>query len=186
MNRALLTKLHLVTAALMFPAVVMFLVTGALYTWGNKGEWRESTWDVALEQPYAELDATGLEEAALRALTSEGVSRPSGSISVSGVGEEQSLSWTGARSEVSVRAGAEPNIAQVDVKEASTHRWLVQLHKAKGSVWFKLYATVLAVALFLLVLSGLVMGTQVKALRRLTFLSSLVGLALFVAAVLLG
>lgn len=186
MNRAFLTKLHLVAAAFMFPAVLMFLVTGALYTWGNKGEWIESTQTVTLSQPYAEQDEAGLRSAALEALAASNLPEPSGSVSVSGEGAEQSLSWTGARSEASVAASADPMVAEVAVKEASVHRWLVQLHKAKGSVWFKLYATALALVLFLLVLSGVIMGLQVKALRRLTITASSVGAMAFVGFVLLG
>ncbi|APE28463.1 PepSY domain-containing protein [Aurantiacibacter gangjinensis] len=186
MNRAFLTKLHLVAAAFMFPAVLMFLVTGALYTWGNKGAWYESSQTVALDRAFAELDEAGLRDAALSALAVEDLPEPSGAISVSGEGAEQSLSWVGARSEASVSAGAEPATAEVAVKEASVHRWLVQLHKAKGSVWFKVYATLLAVVLFMLVVSGVIMGMQVKALRRMTVVSSLAGAVAFVGFVLLG
>ncbi|VVT12988.1 PepSY domain-containing protein [Erythrobacter sp. EC-HK427] len=186
MNRVLLTKLHLVAAAFMFPAVLMFLVTGGLYTWGNKGEWIESTQTVTLSQPYAELDEAGLRAAAIDALEATGQPAPSGEASVDGEGAEQSLIWTGARSEASVAASADPMVAAVAVKEATVHRWLVQLHKAKGSVWFKLYATALALVLFLLVLSGVMMGLQVKALRRLTITASSVGAAAFVGFVLLG
>ncbi|MBH5322337.1 PepSY domain-containing protein [Aurantiacibacter sediminis] len=186
MNRAFLTKLHLVAAAFMFPAVLMFLVTGALYTWGNKGAWYESSQTVALEQPYAELDEAGLRATALEALAAADLPEPSGSSSVSGEGAEQTFSWTGARSDLSVSAGADPMSAEVALNEASVHRWLVQLHKAKGSVWFKVYATALALVLFLLVASGVVMGMQVKALRRLTVISSTVGAVAFVGFVLLG
>jgi len=186
MNRVLLTKLHLIAAAFMFPAVLMFLITGGLYTWGNKGEWRESTELVSLEQPYADQDEAGLRAAALAGLSAADLPEPSGGLNVNGEGAEQSLSWTGARSEASVSATDDPMVAEVAVKEATLHRWLVQLHKAKGSVWFKIYATMLAAVLFLLVASGVVMGLQVKALRRLTVTSSVVGAAAFVGFVLAG
>ena len=186
MNRALLTKLHLIAAAFMFPAVLMFLFTGGLYTWGNKGEWRESTQSVLLEQPYAAQDEAGLRAAALSALSASDLPEPSGSMSVNGEGAEQSLSWTGARSEASVRATDDPMVAEVAVKEATLHRWLVQLHKAKGSTWFKIYATMLAIVLFLLVASGVVMGLQVKALRRVTLISGGLGVLAFMGFVLAG
>ena len=186
MNRALLTKLHLIAAAFMFPAVLMFLITGGLYTWGNKGEWRESTEMVMLEQPYAAQGEAGLRDAALAGLAAQDLPEPSGALSTSGEGLEQSLSWGGARSEASVSATDDPMIAEVAVKEATLHRWLVQLHKAKGSVWFKIYATMLALVLFLLVASGVTMGLQVRALRRITLTSSALGAVAFVGFVLAG
>lgn len=186
MSRVLLTKLHLVAAAFMFPAVLMFLITGGLYTWGNKGEWRESSQIVALSQPYGALDDAGLRETALTALKDAGLPEPSGAVAIDGEGADQTLSWTGARSEASVAASDDPMAAEVSLKEATLHRWLVQLHKAKGSTVFKVYATTLAVVLALLVASGIVMGLQVKALRGLTITTSAIGLAAFIGAVLLG
>ena len=185
-NRATLTKLHLIAAAFMFPAVLMFLITGALYTWGNKGEWREDTVMVTLEQPLAQADEAALRGIAIEALAQSGLPAPSGSASASGEGDDISLTWTGARSEASVTATDDPMVAEVAIKEATFHRWLVQLHKAKGSTVFKVYATLLAVVLFMLVLSGVIMGLQVKALRKLTIGSSIVGLAAFAGFVALG
>lgn len=185
-NRATLTKLHLIAAAFMFPAVLMFLITGALYTWGNKGEWREDTVMVTLGQPIAQADEVALKAIAIEALAQSGLPAPSGSASVSGEGDDISLAWTGARSEASVTATEDPMVAEVAIKEATFHRWLVQLHKAKGSTVFKVYATLLAVVLFMLVLSGLIMGLQVKAFRKLTIGSSIVGLAAFAGFVALG
>lgn len=185
MDRSLLTKLHLVFAAFMFPAVLMFLVTGALYTWGNKGAWHEETVSFGHPMPATELTEAQLTQTALAAIEDKGLPEPSGSLSIT-TGPDVSLSWTGARSEVSLVAGDQPNLTDVTVKQASFHRWLVQLHKAKGSTWFKVYATALAIVLFLLVASGLIMGLQVKSMRRLTAISSIAGLGAFVGFVALG
>ena len=186
MNRVFLTKLHLIAAAFMFPAMLMFLLTGALYTWGNKGAWEETSATITLSQPYETLDENGLRKIAIDALTAEGLPEPSGSANVEGEGSETKLSWSGARSEASVKASDNPMAAQVELKGASVHRLFVQLHKAKGSTAFKIYATTLAFVLFLLVLSGVIMGLQVKALRKLTITTSALGLAAFAGFVALG
>lgn len=169
----------------MFPAVLMFLITGALYTWGDKGDWHEETVTVVLEQPLT-ADEGALKAIALSELAKRELPAPSGKASVSGEGADASLSWTGARSEASVKATDDPSVAEVTIKEASFHRWLVQLHKAKGSTVFKVYATLLAITLFLLVASGLVMGLQVKSMRRLTAISSMTGFVAFIGFVLMG
>lgn len=185
MSRTFLTKLHLIIAAFMFPAVLMFLVTGVLYTWGNKGEWVEETATVTLQAPLV-ADEAALKTIALAELDKRGLPAPSGSVTLSEAGEPVSLQWTGAKSEASVEATDDPLVAEVTVKEATLHRNLVQLHKAKGSDLFKLYASLLAFVLFLLVASGLVLGLQVKALRRITILSSVAGAVAFVGMVTLG
>ena len=185
MNRAFLTKLHLILAAFMFPAVLMFLITGALYTWGEKGAWYEERATIALEAPLAAQSQAQMRSLAVAELEQRGLPLPSGKLTVE-TGDDASLEWIGARSEIAFSAGAEPLTADATVKVASFHRWLVQLHKAKGSTAFKVYATILASVLFLLVASGIIMGLQVKALRRITIGSSVAGALAFIGAVLLG
>lgn len=186
MNRALLTKLHLIFAALMFPAVLMFLVTGGLYTWGNKGEWHEEKAVITLAEPLAGLDEGAMKSVVLAQLQERDIATPSGKSSINGDGADTSFTWTGARSDVKLSTLDDPLQAEVTIKSASLHRWLVQLHKGKGSTVFKVYATFLAITLLLLVLSGIIMGLQVKALRRITIVSMGAGAAVFVGFVLAG
>lgn len=185
MNRALLTKLHLAFAAVMFPAMLMFLITGALYTWGNKGAWHEESASVALNQPLTTQSAGDMTSFAVQQMVERDLPIPSGKLTVK-EGTDASLTWNGARSEISIQQGNDPLVANVDVKEASLHRWLVQLHKGKGSTAFKVYASFLALVLFLLVASGIVMGLQVKSMRRLTLGSGAIGLIAFLTFVLMG
>lgn len=185
MTRTFLTKLHLILAAFMFPAVLMFLVTGALYTWGNKGAWYEESATIALKQPFTEQTEGAITNLAVQELVNRELPMPSGKLSVT-EGERASLTWNGARAEIELSATEDPLVAQATIREASFHRWLVQLHKAKGSDYFKVYATLLASVLFLLVASGVIMGLQVRALRRITIGSSIAGALAFIGAVLLG
>lgn len=185
MNRAFLTKLHLALAAFMFPAVLMFLVTGALYTWGNKGDWYEESAVVELSQPLAEQSEGDITSLAVQQLVERDLPIPSGALTIE-MGEGASLTWNGARSEIELKSAEDSLTAQATIREASFHRWLVQLHKAKGSTFFKVYATALAAVLFLLVASGLVMGLQSKPMRRLTLTSGALGVLAFGGFVALG
>ena len=185
MNRVFLTKLHLIAAALMLPAILMFLFTGALYTWGKTGAWHEDTVAVELSAPLTG-DEGQFREIAGRLLSERDLPMPSGKSKLTGEGAEASFQWSGARSEIALAPTADPLVAEATIKEASLHRWLVQLHKAKGSVFFKVYASILALVLFVLSVSGVILGLQVRPYRRLTILGSAVGVIAFVAAVLLG
>lgn len=183
MNRIFLTKLHLWLAAFMFPAIVMFLGTGALYTWGVTGKTVDSEAQVAITAPLNAEDEAAMRAVAERYLADNDLAQPTGKARVRKMGEGFSYEWTGSRRDVVVEPTADPLQAKVVVKEATPHRVLVQLHKAKASTLFKVYASLLAAALFLLVLTGIILGLQIKVYRRITLIGSGVGLAFFAALV---
>lgn len=183
MTRTFLTKLHLWLAAFMFPAIVMFLGTGALYTWGVTGKTVDSETEIAIIAPLDPEDEAALRALAVRHLASQGLAEPTGKARVRQTSGGFTYEWTGSRRDIVVEPTANPRTAKVVVKEATPHRVLVQLHKAKASTLFKVYASVLAAALFLLVATGLILGLQVRSLRRITVIGSVAGLAFFAAMV---
>lgn len=180
-SRLFLTKLHLVLAAFLFPAVLMFLVTGALYTWGETGRIDEVKREVTLAAPLDPKDEDAMRALALAELGKAGLAAPTGNDRIRKTGESVTYEWTGSRRDVVIEPTADPLKVKFTIKEASLHRAMVQLHKAKGGLAFKVYATLLAIALFLLVVSGLIMGWQVSGLRRLTLWGSGAGVVAFAA-----
>ncbi len=183
MSRLFLTKLHLLLAAFLFPAILMFLVTGGLYTWGVTGKTGDVKREVSLSSPLKPDDEAALRGLALAELKTAGLDAPSGKSRVRKAGDSFTYEWTGSRRDVTVEVAGTSPMATVTIKEASLHRTFVQLHKAKGGVLFKLYASLLALSLFLLVGSGLIIGWQSPPLRRMTTIGSLVGLAAFAGIV---
>ena len=179
MSRLFLTKLHLLLAAFMFPVIVMFLATGALYTWGETGKTEDVKAEVALQQPLTADAEDAMRVIAVAQLEAAGLDEPSGGARVRKVGTSFAYEWSGSQRDVVVEPTADPLVAKVTIKEASAHRVLVQLHKAKGGTAFKVYATLLAISLFLLVVTGLILGLQVKLYRRLTVVGSALGAAAF-------
>lgn len=51
MNRQTIMMLHSLLAAFTLPAALMFLITGALYTWGSKGSYNTEAHEIALTEP---------------------------------------------------------------------------------------------------------------------------------------
>lgn len=184
-TRLLLTKAHLIIAAFVFPAIAMFLVTGALYTWGNTGEVIETEHVIQLSAPL-EKDEDAMLALAARELARLELAPPSGKDRIRSMGDSWSFEWTGAQRDVTIAPGDSASRAVLTVKEASLHRVFVQLHKAKGSTLFKVYASVLAAALFLLVATGLAIGFMAPAFRGMTIWTSAAGVLAFVGAVALG
>ncbi len=179
MSRLVLTKVHLWLAALLFPAIVMFLATGALYTWGITGKTTDVLQVVEIAAPLNAGNEAAMRAIAADALASAGLEEPSGKARVRKTGQSFAFEWTGSRRDVTVEPTADPKAAKVTIKEASLHRVFVQLHKAKGATAFKVYASILATALFLLVATGLLIGLKTPPLRRATILGSVAGLVLF-------
>jgi hypothetical protein len=186
MSRLFLTKIHLWLAALLAPAMILFLVTGALYTWGVTGKTVDSKLDVNLSAPLDPDNEDALREIARAQLAVAGLEEPSGKERVRKSGGGFSYEWSGSRRDITVEPTADPLVAKVTIKEASLHRIMVQLHKAKGGVLFKVYATVLAIALFLLVATGLIIGLQSPPFRRATIVGSATGLVAFAGLVLVS
>lgn len=185
MNRATLTRLHMLLAAFMFPVALMFLITGGLYTWGVTGSHDSTDHLVALAQPLAK-DEAALKAVAAAELAKRGIDEPTGKPRIRSIGESWHLEWTGSQRDVLLEPTAAANQAKLTVKEATWYRNLVQLHKAKGGVVFKVYAAALAITLFILLATGFLLAWRVPSMRRAANISALGGLGLFFVALTLS
>jgi hypothetical protein len=182
MNRQTLTKIHMLLAAFILPVAVMFLVTGGLYTWGVKGSYESTAYDIALSAPLTD-DSAKLQELTEAELARLSVAFPSGKAKVKHIGTAFLLEWTGSARDVVLETTADPLLATLTVKETNWYRVFVQLHKAKGGVLFKVYAAVLATSLFVILLSGFLMAWQVPKYRKLAAGCAVSGLGIFILVV---
>lgn len=185
MNRQLLIKMHALLAAFMLPAALMFLVTGALYTWGLKGSYEQVVFEIDLAEPLnAEIGA--LRSLAEMELAKRAVRLPEGKPKLKKYGTHYLLEWTGSSRDVLLEPTSDPMRAALTVKETTWYRRLVQLHKAKGGTVFKVYAAGFALALMLILLSGYFMAWQMPRLRGATLLVTILGGLTFVVVVWLS
>lgn len=185
MNRGVLIKLHVVIAAVMLPAILLFLLTGSLYTWGIKGEYHTQTVELALAVPL-QKDKAALTQVATQALQARQIELPTGKPSVKDMGSAYQLEWTGASRDVLLEPTADPLKATLKIKDTSWYRHLVQLHKAKGGVVFKVYAAAAALSLLLLLISGVTLALQMPKLRAITLGSLGGGVLLCALAIVLS
>lgn len=185
LERTTLLKLHLVLAALVLPVAVMFAVTGALYTWGVKGDYATSKHPLTLPAP-APTDKDALVSMATAALAERDLAPPTGTPAVKETPKGALLEWTGSQRDITLEPGEQPDQMLLTVKETDTHRQFVQLHKAKGGIAFKVYAAFFALSLVLVLASGVLMAVQMPKYRVLLLGSAGAGLVLFVAMVLVS
>lgn len=174
----LLVRWHMLVAAFLFPAILMFLLTGALYTWGSKGEYVVSDYEIALVAPLTG-DPAVLKQIAGKALGERGFAVPTGGASVKTAGDVIQFEWTGANRDIVLEAPKSATTAKLTVRETGWHRFFVQLHKAKGGTPFKVYAAIVALGLFFLVSSGLLVAMRVPNMRRGAIGASIAGVIAF-------
>lgn len=181
-SRSTLMKMHALLAAFILPVAIMFFVTGALYTWGIKGGYDTSTYELHLKQPL-QAELTELVALAKNELKKQDLAPPSGQAKIKRIGTAFKLEWTGSNMDLILEPTPQPLIATLQIKDTSWHRQFVQLHKAKGGAPFKVYAAVFAVALLLLLMTGFIMAWQMPKLRKLAIISTSLGIAVFLAMV---
>jgi uncharacterized iron-regulated membrane protein len=185
MNRMILMKVHALLAAFILPVALMFLVTGALYTWGITGNYTNDVHEIPLSKPI-QSDVGELTNIAQLELEKLATNFPEGQPKLKVYGSHFLLEWTGSSKDVILEPTDNELIAKLTVKHTTWYRNLVQLHKAKGGIVFKVYAVVLALSLFALLVSGFIMAWQTPKLKRLTLITSLVGLFTFIIFVYLS
>lgn len=182
MNRIFLMRAHALLAAFILPVAVMFVVTGALYTWGQKGSYHSADYSIELKEPL-EADLSGMTELTRRALDSRSTQPPRGEPRLKTYGDHFLLEWTGSARDVLLEPTDDPLVAKLTIKETTWYRSLVQLHKAKGGTLFKAYAVIFAVALLMILTSGFIMAWKMPQLRRASLVAALLGLISFLIAV---
>ena len=182
LNRSTLMKAHALLAAFILPVAIMFFVTGALYTWGIKGDYVTNAHEIHLQKPIQD-DLVELVALAKKELKRQNLETPTGQAKVKRIGSSFKLEWTGSNMDIIIEPTSQPLIAKLEIKNTSLHRQFVQLHKAKGGEPFKVYAAAFAIALLLLLVSGFIMAWKTPKLRKLTLTSAALGIAMFVAMV---
>jgi len=180
-----LVKVHMLLATFMFPAALMFLITGALYTWSVKGSYATEQIELTLVAPL-EADQDMLVDIVTNELDARSIAYPTGQPKVKKGGTSYKLEWTGSQRDVVLEPTDDPLVASLSVKETTWYRNLVQLHKAKGGSVFKVYAAALAIALFVILFSGFILSFQVPALKKQAVIATIAGAVFFVAMVLVS
>jgi hypothetical protein len=185
MNRMQLIKAHVLLAAFILPIALMFVITGALYTWDVKGSYNNNTYDIQLDTPLKQ-DAGGLTDLVKLELQKLNTSPPEGKPQLKVHGEHFLLEWSGSSKDVILEPTKNELVASLKVKQTTWYRNLVQLHKAKGGVAFKIYAVIFSIALIFLLISGFLMAFQTPQLKKMALTMSLVGITSFIIFVFIS
>lgn len=122
LNRIFLIKAHMMVAAFILPVALMFFITGALYTWGIKGEYSSNTYILQLQQPMQQnkewLTKRVVNELALRSITP-----PTGQAAIKTAGNSFYFEWTGSGVDVLLEPNTNSLEAKLTIKQTTLHRF---------------------------------------------------------------
>lgn len=184
MPRNQIIRLHAVLAGFFLPVGVMFFITGALYTWGQKGSYNTTSAEVALTAPLEKSDKDGMTALITKELDARELGHPTGKAKVKSAGTSFYLEWTGSNRDVTLAPTSNPGVAELKIKDTTLYRRMVQLHKAKGGQVFKVVAALLTVGLLLLFASGFRLALATPATKKAAFVGAGAGSVLFIVAIL--
>ena len=181
-NRLFLMQIHLVLASFIFSVALMFFITGSLLTWGIKGSYDTQVYPIKSTTPLPE-DSAALTDLVKNELEKLNIPLPTGRLKIDNEDGLMELDWRGSALNVALQQTSQTE-AELIVKKADWFQRFEQLHKANGSVAFKVYAVILAVSLLMLLITGFIMALQLPKYRKLTYLSLTTGIAVFILMVL--
>ena len=179
LNRSFFISLHMYLAAFFAPFIFLVSISGGLYLVGVKGSVEQSPVFQSADYQF-DADAADLKAEVDALLTAAGVT---------GYGYEYvkvkgNTLFTRPTSRehyvINLGEGVEVIRAQPSLQSA-----MIELHKGHGPTAYKTFQKLFAVALLLIVSSGLFLGLSATRLRPRTLATSLVGTATFVLLVLL-
>jgi hypothetical protein len=171
----ILTLIHTALAAFFLPMGLMYAVTGGLYSLGITGSYETREYRLELDHSLPS-ELSGLVALAEEELDARGLALPSGNARIRSGGTSYYFEWTGSRRDVELHPTSQPTQAVLKIKDTTPHRFFVQLHKAKGSDAFKLFAVAWMVGLVSLFLTGGVMAFFAKRYRPVAAVAGTLGL----------
>jgi len=185
-NRQLLVKIHLILAATTLPIMLMFLVTGGLYTAEYKPSSHKQTYEVKLEKPL-QADIVQLKQVVHQKLIELKLDDPNGKARLKRDKKRggKKFVWSGSNHTVTMWSHAnDRSVVSIEISTPSWYKRLMKLHKGKGGDVFDIFAIVTAIVLILVLFTGVWIGLQSMAYRKLTWTALGSGSLLFVLLVL--
>lgn len=179
LNRKFIISLHLYLAAIFTPMVIVMAVSGGLYLFGYKGTVAYTEVALLKEAPI-DPGSDRLKADVMETLKKAGVEFEFEYVKVKG-----DHLYTRPTSRTFYRL--ELLDGQIDIQkgEPNLQSTLIELHKGHGPIAFKWLEKLFAIALVLIMLSGLYLGLQSPLFKVKTIALSGVGLLVFVGLALI-
>ncbi len=173
-TRQNLVLLHLFAASFLAPVFIMLAITGGLYLSDNKPETQAQ--DIALPAgTQIDPDSPTLEQDIRDILARENID-----VEFEYLRERKDSIQTRPTSRTYVQFDKEDDGWTAQLHTPSFHYSMMELHKGHGPQAFKIFQILAAIALFMIVMSGFVIGLISPPYRKKTLITSGLGALTFI------
>jgi hypothetical protein len=163
----------------------MNLITGFLYTYGYTPSTYSTSYRVIQEQDL-KADLPTLQAIVMEQLNKLNISKPIKTAKIKPDKKRKSfiLIWSDKNFSVSLRPSTQNHaVAVIKIKHYSWYYRLMRIHKGKGNKASDIFTMASAVIILLILISGVFLGLQSPAFRKLTLYSLSSGIILFVSLI---
>ena len=178
--RRLLILLHLFAASFMAPAFGLVAITGGLYLVGG-GEKVEKTKIALPAGATLDFKSANLDADVRALLKQSNIEVDFGYIKNRGTRLE-----TRPTSRTYVTIAQTPNGLSANVNKPNLQKAMMEIHKGHGPKILRTYHKLVALALFLVIFGGFMVGILAKAYRKKTIAALTLGTLFYVALIMFG
>lgn len=176
-SRFKIIQLHMLFASFVLPAVLLYILSGALYTLDVKGSVAKQTFTVALEKPF-EPDLELLSAVVKKTLAEKALVLPDGDPSLKKSKGGYKFRLNGLHYSVTVVAKKSARSVELTYRERSVLTQLMRIHRAEAGTMFMFVSIMAAAGLVLVFASGLYMAYAVPKFRTPSLIATALGVLL--------
>lgn len=179
-QRMLIIKTHAFLACLIMPMAALYFIGGALYASDIKGHIDKQVYELALESPF-KPDLTQLSALARAALDQRKLLPPRGEASVKEKKGSYEYRWGDLKRLVVIQPTSDPLQVELTYRERSPLAQVMRVHRAEAGPVVRIFSISMAIALILILASGVFLALGIPKLRRTAVLSLGAGLLIVVS-----
>ncbi len=184
MDRKNLVKIHLMMAAVALPLLLMFVITGGLYTFEYKPSSETKEYRMTMSAPL-DGDVEKMKNIVRQVLSEHDLGVPTGKAKVKRSGRSYKMKWSGKNHSVKLRVSSRDHrVAVIEVKTPSWYHRLMRLHKGKGTDLFDIFSITMSIFVVFILFTGVWIGLKTAAYKALTVKALGLGTALFLVMVI--
>jgi len=179
-QRMLIIKVHAFLACLIMPMAALYFVGGALYSSDIKGDIDKQVYEIPLESPFVP-ELARLSALARAALDQRDLLPPRGQASIAEKKGSYEYRWGDLKRLVVIQPTSDPLQVELTYRERSPLAQVMRVHRAEAGPLVRIFSIGMAIALLVILGSGVFLALGIPKLRRTAMLSQGAGVLILLS-----